>query len=251
MRTHIGIDGCRAGWFFVSIGVDDRFDVGLRRAFSELAPLFDATALVLVDIPIGLPSERVPRRLVDEAARRLITPRGASVFPVPARSALAMPTYEAASAENERCLGRRLSRQTWNICPKIREVDDFLAGRSVTASIREMHPEVAFWALNGRSVLTSRKRSASGFRERLELLSRHYSHSEAVVEAARGRYPRKKVLADDDILDAMVGAVTARCEPQLETVPAWPLRDDRGLPMEMVYAAPGDDAGRPDSSSAE
>jgi len=33
-------------------------------------------------------------------------------------------TYEDASDENQRCLGKRMSRQAFGICPKIREVGE-------------------------------------------------------------------------------------------------------------------------------
>ena len=43
-------------------------------------------------------------------------------------------------------------------------------------------------------------------------------------------------VAKDDILDALVAAVTARCgHDRLQTIPNCPPKDCKGLPMEMVY----------------
>jgi hypothetical protein len=150
---------------------------------------------------------------------------------------LVQPSYEAACSENERVLGKRLSRQSWAIAPKIREVDEFLRNGGKSAPIREMHPEVAFWALNSETPLVEKKKKTAGILERLDILCRHYPLAEACYEAGLHSYP-SSVVAKDDILDALVGAVTARYAPNLATFPANPVFDEEGLPMEIVYAVP-------------
>jgi predicted RNase H-like nuclease len=56
-----------------------------------------------------------------------------------------------------------------------------------------------------------------------------------VDEVARAH--RKTVLGQDDVIDALAGAVTARLGASgLKTLPATPERDGRGLRMEIVYA---------------
>ena len=56
-----------------------------------------------------------------------------------------------------------------------------------------------------------------------------------IYEGACSRFLRK-VVARDDILDALVAAIIAtRGEDQLKTVPEDPPKDARGLPMEMVF----------------
>jgi predicted RNase H-like nuclease len=47
-------------------------------------------------------------------------------------------------------------------------------------------------------------------------------------------YPRK-IVAADDILDALVCAITAQLSSHWKTAPAEPERDSKGLAMEMVY----------------
>lgn len=71
-----------------------------------------------------------------------------------------------------------------------------------------MHPEVAFWALNFKRPLIENKKKVAGENEWLGVLSQHYPLTVECFEACKNQYPRKDV-AKDDILDALVGAVTA------------------------------------------
>ncbi len=169
----------------------------------------------------------------------MIKPRGSTVFPAPARSAIAKSTYEEGSAENFRRLERKLSKQSWAITAKIKEVDDFMRAERPGGKVREFHPEVAFCGLNGGTPILTSKKSGDGFNERADLLHRLYPDVDAIVRAARTD-TRKRDLDDDDILDALVGAITASYHPDLYTLPGNPPVDDEGLPMEMVYAKRSD-----------
>lgn len=139
-----GIDGCKSGWFFIAVDEHLDFDFGVERNISKVVRRLASAKLILIDIPIGLPSQTHAKRICDTAARTILGRRGSSVFPVPARSALTQASYEAACDENERVLGKRLSKQSWAIAPKIREVDEFMRKGNHQGKIREMHPEVAF-----------------------------------------------------------------------------------------------------------
>jgi hypothetical protein len=68
------------------------------------------------------------------------------------------------------------------------------------------------------------------------ILSAHYDRAEECFRWAREQYLVKEV-ATDDILDAMVGAVTAMQYPRLSTLPENPIEDEEGIPMEMVYCS--------------
>jgi len=98
-----------------------------------------------------------------------------------------------------------------------------------------MHPEVAFWALNDRKPLQFGKKKPEGATERLDILMKFLPNAKDCYVKARQTYKRKDVAADD-VLDAMVGAVTARFFPRIATLPESPTRDEEGLAMEMVYA---------------
>jgi predicted RNase H-like nuclease len=229
-----GLDGCKAGWFCIGIDDQGEFQFSVLKKFEEVDQYLKQAKLILVDIPIGLPWQGQKTRLCDTAARRAISPLGSSVFPAPARSALFMASYPEGSAENRRQLGKGLSKQSWNISPKIKEVDEYMRSVMPGKKVREMHPEVAFWALNGKKVLSHKKKNQAGIDERLGILSRHYNRAEECLLWARQQYLVKEV-ATDDILDAMVGAVTAMQYPRLSTLPANPVSDEEGIPMEIVY----------------
>lgn len=191
---------------------------------------------ILLDIPIGLPFSR--RRECDKTARRLLkAPRASSIFSVPCRPAVYAEHYESACDENRKALGAGLSIQTWCISRKIREVDEFLCDRpDARAIIRESHPEICFWAFAGGRAMSSSKKKREGQEERLDILSGIYPGAQEICNKALGATRRKDACVDD-ILDALVLAVTA-CEPQhrLSTIPPAPPKDQKGLSMEIVFS---------------
>jgi predicted RNase H-like nuclease len=105
----------------------------------------------------------------------------------------------------------------------------------------ETHPEVCFYALNGRNALTESKKTEKGINRRKALLADEHSEAMTIYEESVDRYTTPDyapmVSGRDDILDALVAAVTARRPSEkLATLPEEePPRDDRGLPMQMVY----------------
>lgn len=235
---YAGIDGCRAGWFYVGLEETGRSTFGIVDTIHELQDFLANTRLVLIDIPIGLRGRHPEERLCDRQARAVLGPRRSSVFPAPSRCALEGKTYREACQKNRDCTGRGLSRQTFNILPGIREVDQFLRKDSLRAKLREMHPEVCFWALNHRIPMRCNKRTREGFEERLAVLAQFYSQPGNLVDAARAEYGGTEV-GRDDIVDALVGAITASHSADLTTFPQVPGTDETGLPMEIVYWSPG------------
>jgi predicted RNase H-like nuclease len=239
----LGADGCRGGWLAVKIALDNSWEVKLFKKFSQLWDYYPQASLLLVDIPIGLrqgsprprSAERLERRC-DQEARKLLGARKSCVFRVPCRSAVYARTYDQALARNEKLTGTRLFNATWNIVPKIREVDEFLAAhREARPLVREMHPELCFWSLNGCRPLQYSKAKEAGYRERLELLQTYYPQAQALLDHGLSAYLRKEVKRDD-ILDALCGALTARKGfANLSAIPLKPEWDRQGLPMEMVY----------------
>jgi predicted RNase H-like nuclease len=159
------------------------------------------------------------------------------VFPVPARAALPARDYHKAAALNRQSLGRGLSKQAWNIMPKIKAMDDMLQVRPELRSvIKESHPEVCFWSLNNRQAMTSNKKQPRGREERLAVLARHLPQAPQIVDSAADTYRRRDV-AWDDILDALVLALSAgHGAGRLRSLPTRVPFDSRGLPMQIVYA---------------
>jgi predicted RNase H-like nuclease len=232
----IGIDGCKAGWFYVGFDDKNQWQIGVIKHIEQIATFIPASSLILIDIPIGLTGNTPKQRLCDiEARLRLKPKRSASVFPVPSRVSLQADNYQQASNLNFQASGRKLSKQSWNIMNKIKQVDDFLIKTKERHKIREMHPELCFWALNHQQAMEHNKKTLQGFSERERLLAVHSQATQEIVNEALRIYPRKD-LARDDILDALVGAVTARFNENLITLPEISERDAKDLPMEVVLA---------------
>lgn len=229
---YLGIDGCRGGWFVVEIsGLNDwRFGVYQNiKALVDAHPFF---SLALIDMPIGLPFQN--KRLCDSEARKLLGGKKASsIFSAPCRLAMQADDYGSASRINFENLGVKLSKQSWNITPKIRELDDWLSEKN-GAPFRECHPELALWALNGKKAMLHGKKTAQGQCERLELLRHYFSDASAVMAKASASFPGK-ILQVDDIIDALSLAVTARLsQGDLDSVGQE--KDEKGLTMEIVFA---------------
>lgn len=227
----LGLDGCRAGWVAVTLEPESgNLRARLAANWSELAPEQDRAAMVAVDMPVGL-ADAGPRGC-DVAARRLL-PRGrkSSVFPAPRRYMLDCGSWSAAQAEGRRREGSGLSKQSWNILPKIRELDAAL-GPADQDRIREAHPELIFHHLNGWKPLPG-KRSPEGREARLQLLETSGIRG---VERLLDLFPRAKV-QPDDVIDAAACALAARRMLRGEAVclPTAPATDARGLRMEIWY----------------
>lgn len=235
----VGLDGCRAGWFYFGLSDSGEQAFGIARDVPELAAVGARAKLALVDIPIGLKEAGTAERLCDKEARRILgKPRGASVFRAPARPTLAATSFENASRQNYALTGKHLSRQAWSISDKIRQIDQLLREyRDLRGVFREMHPEVCFWILNRGRATVNGKKCAAGRQERIDILTRYLPETRSMVFDAASSYRRDEV-GWDDILDALAGAVTARLGHQrLRALPETPERDARGFPMEIVFAA--------------
>jgi predicted RNase H-like nuclease len=236
----IGVDGCKKGWFYVSLDDRDHWKTGVTPNIQHLIDRFQEAHLILVDIPIGLREKGKLERLCDKEARKILGPkRGTSVFPAPCREAVYASSREKAKRINKELTGRSLSEQSLAISPKICEVDCLLtASEAARRLVREVHPEVCFWGLNGGKSMTYSKKTLEGFVERLGVLRKVYGECEECVKEALVKHKRQDV-AKDDILDALAAAITARFGfHALKTLPEAPEKDAKDLPMEMVYYNP-------------
>ena len=243
----VGVDGCPYGWFSVGLDNSDGYEVKAFTTFRELLAHYREARLVLVDIPIGLPQGKEGRDCDPEARQLLGWPRRSSVFPTPTRPtvcriAAAPKDYDGANATECRCAGKGLTRQAFAIAPKIAEVDKVLRDRGASAepAVKEVHPEICFWALNREKPMRHSKKDYKGIRERMAVLKCWEPLTKEICDSSC-KYLWKQQAAADDILDALAAAVTAKlglgCSDnyQLQTLPECPPTDDSCLPMEMVY----------------
>ena len=239
-QKYLGIDGCKAGWFFVSIGSGNESEFGVFEKIEKLYVAYPNAKWMLIDIPIGLPSGNIAARVCDNEARKLLSPkRHHSIFSPPCREALSAPTYKEACSINQKITGRKISRQAYHVSKKILEVDILLQTvPKVRSIIRESHPEICFWALAGCKSMEHYKKTEDGLIQRLDLLKQHFPQSSAIYKAALDRYLRKDV-AKDDILDALALAITAsKLEEGEKRLPKVLEKDQLGVPMEIVYVIP-------------
>jgi predicted RNase H-like nuclease len=231
-----GVDGCKGGWCAVRLDVEDERITPQEPeilSFNEI--IASGAAVIGIDIPIGLLDVPGVRGCDTEARRLIRPPRSSSVFPAPSRQVLPFCVspdgYSRACEVNEQLTGQRLTKQTFAIAPKIKEVDDAMTP-ALQDRVGEVHPELCFWALNSRESAAHNKKSVTGRHERWALLR-------DVIQSL-GPEPRlpsdtAQRCAMDDYIDAMVAAWTAVCifRGKATRVPATPARDDRGLRMEM------------------
>ena len=85
-----------------------------------------------------------------------------------------------------------------------------------------------------------KKKKRVGFQERVAVLKsvRHSAEQEIteILDHLRIQGTLRKQVERDDVLDAMVAAITATAETaRIQTLPSHPARDTFGLPMEIVY----------------
>lgn len=236
-----GVDGCRGGWLVVMRPLNDpgAARAALLATFAQVLAIEPQPIVIAVDMPIGLPEKGGPGgRDCDIAARSVLSGRQSAVFAVPSRAAVMCADYVAACRVGLMTSQppRKVSRQTFNLFPKMREID-VLMTPELQGRVFEVHPEVAFWALNAGVALSEPKKVKSkpyppGLKLRRRLLAAAgYDH--AILET---KTFASSFVGPDDLLDAAANSWSAvRIAKGAERrFPADPPRDARGLRMEIV-----------------
>lgn len=249
-----GVDGCRAGWVVVLLQCKGRrYETHIRlcRDFAEVLALNPQPAVIAIDVPIGLLDKPQPGgRECDQQARKLLGRRASSIFSPPTRPMLKATRYEQVRTQG-------LSIQSFNILPKIREVDQLMTP-GLQPRVHEAHPELAFMSLAG-APMQYNKKTQEGREERTRALERllqwkgtplwlpfrRAATSHRDFLRSQGRPYKKKGatyiphshIAPDDILDAYILAWTALCisTGQAHRVPVNPLVDRKRLKMEIWF----------------
>lgn len=239
----IGADGCKSGWV---AAIQQQGMIQLK-IFPDIETLWQSHGgdceLLLIDMPIGLTDKGTEGRACDRLARRMLSPRRhSSIFTPPCRPALYAPQGQE-SAINFEHTGKKLSRQSINIMPKMREVDQWicrLPGKD-HRRIFESHPEIIFTALNGGVPLFHNKKSKAGQLERIQLLESYRTGITKILEKELARIPRKEALPDD-LIDALALGIAAdiatRTPPCRRSLPPSAPLDKKGLKMEIFFVQP-------------
>lgn len=229
MTPVVGVDGCPGGWIAVRWG--ENVSHHLCRSFAEVMAL-DA-AIIAVDMPIGFPQGS--GRAAEREVRQRLGDRQSSVFAVPSRAAVMCADYREACTANLASSDppKKVSKQIFHIFPKMREIDALMTPE-LQSRVVEVHPELAFWAMNGAASLALPKKvkgqpHGPGLELRKALLGKAGFPLASLPPVA---YRRADVGADD-LIDACACAWSARrlLEGRAVSFPADPPRDARGLRM--------------------
>jgi predicted RNase H-like nuclease len=220
----LGVDGWRGAW--VGALLDGRSVRILHLASMADVLAVPDVAVVGIDMPIGLSEDGL--RACDLEARRRLSGTGASstVFPAPVRQVLAADSYVQARGLAVAASRRSISAQSWNLVPSIRQVDDAL-GDPPTERLVEVHPELAFRALDAR--VRDRKALPRGQAQRIRALLPAMDVLDALAEAPAG-------VPVVDALDACAVAWSARriADGTAECV-GDSATDARGRPMRICW----------------
>lgn len=248
VATVVGVDGCALGWVAIRLRVD-RVALAVEDAAAlptvhELFAWADDAHAIGIDIPIGLLHAAEPGgRPADRAARQLLKHRASSVFSAPIRPVLDAKSYPEALAASRgsspHALG--LSKQTYNITPKIREVDHALrADADTPARVHECHPELSFAAMpvapDADTALWQpclhRKATPEGRAERLARLAA-VGLAETPTLLTTLKRPGVK---PDDIIDAHACAwsMARHLRQQSTRIAGTADRDQFGLPIAII-----------------
>lgn len=227
MNPVVGVDGARGGWVVAEY---ERSSGSCSLRFVEaLASVADSLrggdiTTAVIDMPIGLPLDG--NRPADALARARLGPRRATFFPTPLRGVLDCGSWEEANERSRMVSGRGLSKQSWNLVPKILEVDNEWTNE-LRETLVEGHPEITFSEMAG-SPLLAKKSTPEGERNRVELLSLHLT-------------PDVPRLLDDvprawrtDAIDALALAWTADRSRTGTAIRLGGELDPLGRPMQLV-----------------
>jgi predicted RNase H-like nuclease len=161
-------------------------------------------------------------------ARRQLGPRRNSVFPAPARSVLGASSYEEACGRARAASGKAVSKQLFNILPKIREVDQLVTPVR-QRRLFEMCPELSLAVMTG-APMAHAKTTKAGRAERVSALGAVFG--DAQIARHIHRPPAGATVVD--VLDAFAGAWTARRYAEAAHHCLGGDLDERGLRMEVV-----------------
>jgi len=216
--------------------LQDPADIRLQlfQRFADLLTYEPEVRIIAVDMPIGLPDVLGPNgRGAEKAVRKHLGMRQSSVFSVPSRAAVYETEYPASCETSLKTSNppRKVSKQCFYLFPKIREIDTLMTPE-LEDRIYEVHPELAFWRLNGEREMSLPKKIKSranpdGLDQRRDLLV-----SQGLSKAFLDQRPPKGC-GRDDLMDAAANSLIAEriFAGRAEPFPKDFQRDGKGLRM--------------------
>jgi predicted RNase H-like nuclease len=120
-----------------------------------------------------------------------------------------------------------LAKQVFYLLDKIRQVEAIAQTHS--SVIFECHPEMSFWAMNGKKEMWYPKKAPGGFQERCRILMKNQYERSFFSES----FGKPKQHSRDDLLDACAAAWTAERILKNKAIrfPETSVADDLGIDM--------------------
>ena len=200
-----GVDGCKGGWIAVYEDTDSgQLDCRVGRWFKDVMTSHAPLAAVAVDMPIGLREDKEGREC-DIEAREILKARRSSIFPAPAAGVIDLfrkrgqKEWKEPSAYKCATKIKGLSKQSFNLVPKISEVARYLEGHPrEQRRIHESHPEVSFAAMKSGKTgsfdpMHHPKKTFGGLVERRALLTAFFGARFEEFEARAVDYRLRKI----------------------------------------------------------
>ena len=234
-KVFVGIDGYIDGWCCCVI--EDGIKIELHKSLADLYKKIRINNLTLIDMPIGLSSKNIERKIDFKLRTYLPKNKKSSVFTAPCRKAVLSSNYNSAKKVNKIITKRSISIQSWNISKKIKELDEFLSvPKTNKVLIKESHPEFCFINLNNNNPLIHSKKTKEGYQERLSILNRNEKNIGLIIEKTLENFKKEKV-KKDDILDAIALALTSKYWQKngSRIISQTPKNDEMGIPFEIYY----------------
>ncbi|MDC3132573.1 DUF429 domain-containing protein [Opitutae bacterium] len=199
----IGIDGCRGGWIIAWLKDDQHaeiFEVESLQPFLGKAP---KKAVILIDMILYKDNEIAPRSF-DQLAKSQLEKWHSRVFPAPPKEALKAENYFDACSVSFAYSGKKISKQCYNLFPKIREANH----PSIPAKqLIEYHPEIAFKQLNQNTVIEASKKTELGRVLRKKTIANYLIDEPLKLHRIN---KKRKLWQPDDVLDALALAIVAK-----------------------------------------
>lgn len=234
----MGIDGCKKGWIAAYYNKKNELSF---KIFSMIKNVYSFSELqninrIFIDIPIGIPKSQNYPRICDIHAKKLLKSRRSTIFLPPCREALYASNYREGLEIQRNLIGKGFSIQAWNICSKIREVDQFLnKHENSKIDLLESHPELCFYGFNSNQPIKASKHTQDGIELRKNILLRIEEITESKWEEIVQQFP-KNYAKIDDLLDSWILLKSASLSNSfIKRIPKKAVFDSLNNPMHIYY----------------
>jgi predicted RNase H-like nuclease len=200
-----GVDGCQKGWIVAMADgwpCNEQPRLFFCPNFESVLKSTQTCCIVVIDIPIGIPS-KATERACDLEAQEILRKAAGRVFLTPPEECLTARTPKDFQETHCNLRGKGAGVPVWGIVPKIKEVNKAMTSE-LQKQVFEFHPELAWKHLAEGHILES-KHTTAGILQRIGLLEKYVGDIKTFAEEEAAR--KSKI---DDVLDSLVGLYTAQ-----------------------------------------